>query len=169
MAFHGGLLGVITAMYLYGRSQKLGFFTIADVVACATPIGLGLGRIANFINGELWGRTTDVPWAVIFPKAGPEPRRASQLYEAALEGLLLCILMHLCARSEKIRNRTGTLSGIFLIGYGCARSISEFFREPEVNLGANAVTTWGQILCIPMILYGLYLLLHRRPQVAVQS
>jgi phosphatidylglycerol:prolipoprotein diacylglycerol transferase len=164
MAFHGGLIGVILAMYFYGRSQKLGFFAISDIVACATPIGLGLGRIANFVNGELWGRVTDVPWAVIFPNpaAGGLPRHPSQLYEATLEGLLLFIVMHVASRSQHLRERTGTLSGIFLIGYGCARSISEFFREPEVNLGANAVTTWGQILCVPMILFGLYLLLRRR-------
>lgn len=166
MAFHGGLVGVILAMYLYGRRQKLGFFTIADIVACGTPIGLCLGRIANFINGELWGRITDVPWAVIFPNAGPEPRHPSQLYEALLEGVLLFLLMHVSSRQQWIRERTGTLSGIFLIGYGIARSISEIFREPEVNLGANATTTWGQILCIPMILFGLYLVLHRRQKAA---
>ncbi len=165
MAFHGGLIGVILAMYLYGRSQKLGFFVLADVVACATPIGLCLGRVANFVNGELWGRMTDVPWAVIFPKAGPDPRHPSQLYEALLEGLVLFLVMHFFSRNQAIRERTGTLSGIFLIGYGIARSISEFFREPEVNLGANAVTTWGQILCVPMILFGLYLVLRRRPAV----
>lgn len=168
MAFHGGMLGVFLAIYLYGRSQKLGFFTISDIVACGVPIGLGLGRIANFVNGELWGRVTDVPWAVIFPSAaaGNYPRHPSQLYEAALEGVALFIVMHVCGRSQAIRERTGTLSGIFLIGYGLARSISEFFREPEVNLGADAITTWGQILCIPMILFGLYLVL-RRPKTAV--
>lgn len=164
MAFHGGLIGVILAMYFYSRSQKLGFFVVADIVACATPIGLCLGRIANFINGELWGRVTDVPWAVIFPNpaAGGLPRHPSQLYEAGLEGLALFILMHICSRSQRIREATGTLSGIFLIGYGFARSFSEFFREPEVNLGANAVTTWGQILCIPMILFGIYLVMRGR-------
>ncbi|HVI91440.1 MAG TPA: prolipoprotein diacylglyceryl transferase [Dongiaceae bacterium] len=164
MAFHGGLIGVILAMYFYGRSQKLGFFAVADIVACATPIGLFLGRIANFINGELWGRVTDVPWAMIFPNpaAGGLPRHPSQLYEAGLEGLALFILMHVCSRSQRIRESTGMLSGIFLIGYGLARSFSEFFREPEVNLGANAVTTWGQILCIPMILFGIYLVLRGR-------
>ncbi|MDY0883889.1 prolipoprotein diacylglyceryl transferase [Dongia soli] len=166
MAFHGGLIGVILAMYFYGRRQKLGFFTLSDIVACGTPIGLCLGRIANFINGELWGRITDVPWAVIFPNAGPEPRHPSQLYEALLEGVLLFLLMHVSSRKQWIRERTGTLSGIFLIGYAIARSISEIFREPEVNLGANAATTWGQILCIPMILFGLYLVLHRRQKAA---
>jgi phosphatidylglycerol:prolipoprotein diacylglycerol transferase len=165
MAFHGGLIGVILAMYLYGRSQKLGFFTLADVVACGTPIGLCLGRIANFVNGELWGRVTDVPWAVIFPKAGPDPRHPSQLYEALLEGLMLFLVMHFFSRKQAVRERTGTLSGIFLIGYGIARSVSEIFREPEVNLGANAATTWGQILCIPMIIFGLYLVLRRKPAV----
>jgi phosphatidylglycerol:prolipoprotein diacylglycerol transferase len=171
MAFHGGMLGVFLAIYLYGRSQKLGFFTISDIVACGVPIGLCLGRIANFVNGELWGRVTDVPWAVIFPNpaAGGAPRHPSQLYEAALEGVALFILMHICGRSLAVRERTGTLSGIFLIGYGLARSISEFFREPEVDLGANAVTTWGQILCIPMILFGLYLVLHRRKVTAASQ
>ena len=146
-----------------GRNT-LGFFTLADVVACGTPIGLFLGRLANFINGELWGRVTDVPWAMIFPNpaAGGLPRHPSQLYEAGLEGLALFILMHVCSRSQRIREATGTLSGIFLIGYGFARSFSEFFREPEVNLGANAVTTWGQILCIPMILFGIYLVMRGR-------
>ncbi len=166
MAFHGGLIGVILAMYFYGRSQKLGFFTLSDVVACGTPIGLCLGRIANFVNGELWGRVTDVPWAVIFPKAGPDPRHPSQLYEALLEGLILFLVMHFFSRNKAIRERTGTLSGIFLIGYGFARGFSEIFREPEVNLGANAAVTWGQILCVPMILFGLYLVLRRKSTAA---
>jgi len=152
MAFHGGLIGVILAMFIYSRVKKISFFAIADPIAAATPIGLLLGRIANFINGELWGRVTDVPWGVIFPAAGPEPRHPSQIYEAGLEGVLLFIALFILARRESIRSKIGTLSGAFLIGYAIARIIGEQFREPEV-----ALSTWvtlGQWYSIVMLVVG---------------
>jgi phosphatidylglycerol:prolipoprotein diacylglycerol transferase len=161
MAFHGGLIGVILAMFLYARSKKIPFFAVADPIAAATPIGLLLGRIANFINGELWGRTTDVPWGIIFPGGGPLPRHPSQLYEAVLEGVLLLLAMYLLARRETIRRKIGTLSGAFLIGYAIARTIGEQFREPEVDL--STAITWGQWLSLPMFLYGVYLVWRAKP------
>jgi phosphatidylglycerol:prolipoprotein diacylglycerol transferase len=161
MAFHGGLIGVILAMFIYGRAKKIPFFAIADPIAAATPIGLFLGRIANFINGELWGRTTDMPWGIIFPGGGPEPRHPSQLYEATLEGILLFIALFILARRETIRSKVGTLSGAFLIGYAIARIIGEQFREPEVALSTSI--TWGQWLSVPMFLYGVYLVWRAKP------
>jgi phosphatidylglycerol:prolipoprotein diacylglycerol transferase len=162
MAFHGGLIGVILAMFLYARAKKIPFFAVADPIAAATPIGLFLGRIANFINGELWGRTTDVPWGIIFPKVDQLPRHPSQLYEAALEGLILFLVLFAFARQERVRLKLGMLSGIFLIGYAVARIIGEQFREPEVAL-PNDITTWGQWLSVPMVLYGVYLVWRAKP------
>ena len=161
MAFHGGLIGVILAMYLYARSQKLSFFAFSDVVAASTPIGLFLGRVANFVNGELVGRPTDVPWAMIFPHVDMQPRHPSQLYQAALEGIVLFIFLFWAARQQWIRERLGMMSGLFLIGYAIARSIGEIFREPEVSLGAYNFVTWGQILSLPMFLFGLYLVMRK--------
>ena len=159
MAFHGGLLGVIGAMYLYTKKHGLKFFWLADVAAIVAPVGLFFGRIANFINQELWGRVTDVSWAVIFPRAGPEPRHASQLYEAAMEGLLLFILTFGAYKLYNARQRPGMISGIFLIGYCIARAVGEIFREPEVlTTGLPFNTTWGQWLSVPMALYGAYLI-----------
>ncbi|HEY4162580.1 MAG TPA: prolipoprotein diacylglyceryl transferase [Dongiaceae bacterium] len=164
MAFHGGLIGVILAMFIYGRSKNIRFFAISDLIAAATPIGLLLGRIANFINGELWGRVTDVPWAVVFPNpdSGRLPRHPSQLYEAAMEGLILFLVLFVFARRETVRAKLGMLSGIFLAGYAIARIIGEQFREPEVAL-PNDVTTWGQWLSVPMLLYGAYLIWTAKP------
>ena len=162
MAFHGGLIGVILAMILYTRKAGIPFFALADLAAAATPIGLFLGRIANYINGELVGRVTDVPWAVIFPNVGPEPRHPSQLYEALTEGLLLFIVLAIFAHRQSIRERLGTLSGIFLIGYGIARIFSEIFREPEAFVGSLIATTWGQWLSVPMIAYGAWLVWRGR-------
>jgi phosphatidylglycerol:prolipoprotein diacylglycerol transferase len=163
MAFHGGLIGVILAMFFYGRSKGIRFFAIADLIAAATPIGLLLGRIANFINGELWGRVTDVPWGVIFPNpaAGPFPRHPSQLYEAAMEGAILFLVLFVFARRDTIRAKIGTLSGIFLIGYAIARMVGEQFREPEVAL--STWVTWGQWLSVPMLIYGVYLIWSAKP------
>jgi phosphatidylglycerol:prolipoprotein diacylglycerol transferase len=161
MAFHGGLIGVILAIWLYARSQKLSVFAFSDVVAVSTPIGLFLGRIANFINGELVGRPTDVPWAIIFPQVDMQPRHPSQLYQAGLEGLLLFGFMLWAARQQWMRERLGMLTGLFLMGYAVARSIGEIFREPEVNLGDWSFVTWGQILSVPMFLFGLYLVLRK--------
>jgi phosphatidylglycerol:prolipoprotein diacylglycerol transferase len=165
MAFHGGLIGVILAMFVYSRIKKIPFFAIADPIAAGTPIGLLLGRIANFINGELIGRPADVPWAVIFPRVDALPRHPSQLYEAGLEGVILFIVLFFFARQEKNRRKLGMLSGIFLIGYAIARMIGEQFREPEVIL-PNDVTTWGQWLSVPMLILGIYLVWRAKPVAA---
>lgn len=164
MAFHGGLIGVIVAMWVYARSQRLSFFAFSDLVAPAAPIGLFLGRVANFINGELVGRPTDVPWAMIFPHVDGQPRHPSQLYQAALEGIVLFVILHWAARQESLRTRMGMLSGIFLVGYAVARSIGEMFREPEVDLGSLSFLTWGQILSLPMLVIGLYLVMRKPVQ-----
>ena len=164
MSFHGGLIGVIVAMLLFAHRRQLPFFQLADIVACATPIGLLLGRVANFVNGELFGRPTTVPWAMVFPNGGPEPRHPSQLYEAFLEGLVLFIVLFVVARLGKARRQMGLLSGIFFIGYGVARIVGELFREPDANLSyLVGGTTMGQWLSAPMILLGIVFVLVRRP------
>jgi len=163
MSFHGGALGVIVAIALFCRQRRINFFAFGDIIVCAAPIGLFFGRIANFINSELWGRVTDVPWAMVFPNGGPLPRHPSQLYEAVLEGIVLFIIVNGLERFTRIRERPGALSGVFLIGYGIARIIAEFFREPDAFLGFLAFgLTMGQILSLPFVLVGLVLLL--RPQ-----
>ena len=155
MSFHGGLLGVIAALILFARRFRIPFFDLSDLVACAAPIGLFFGRIANFVNDELWGRPTDVPWAMIFPNAGPEPRHPSQLYEAGTEGILLFALLALLAQHPAIRNRKGLLTGIFLVGYAIARSTCELFREPDSYLGfIVGPISMGQVLSFPMLLGG---------------
>ncbi|MDC0609382.1 prolipoprotein diacylglyceryl transferase [Vibrio sp.] len=157
MSFHGGLLGVITAMFWYARKNGRTFFGVADFVAPLVPFGLGLGRLGNFMNGELWGRVTDVPWAMIFPEAGPLPRHPSQLYELALEGIVLFFILNAFIRKPR---PAGSVSGLFLIGYGIARIIVECFREPDIQLGFFAGgITMGQILSIPMLLAGVALLI----------
>ena len=160
MAFHGGLLGVIIAMYFYSHSQGKGFFSAADLVAPVVPIGLGLGRLGNFINGELWGKISDVPWAMIFPSAEPFglARHPSQLYQFLLEGVLLFII--LWSYSAKPRPRM-SVSGLFLLGYGSFRFLVEFFREPDAHLGYLAFNwlTMGQLLSVPMIVIGLGMML----------
>ena len=158
MSFHGGLLGATLAIILFARHAKVNQWYVADLVACAAPIGLGLGRLANFVNGELWGRPApNVPWAMIFPNGGPEPRHPSQLYQAALEGLVLFIVMHVLWRNEKLRHRPGTLTGAFWVGYGVFRMVGELFREPDAFLGfLIGGMTMGQLLSLPMVLFGLY-------------
>lgn len=167
MAFHGGLLGVIVAMLLFARRHKLPFLALGDMVATVVPLGLLFGRLANFINGELWGRPSDVAWAMVFPHGGPLPRHPSQLYEAVLEGLvLLVVLLVLFYTRPVLRNRHGALGGIFLIGYGAARFTVEFFREPDAFLGLLwAGASMGQLLSLPMIAIGVALLVWalRRP------
>jgi phosphatidylglycerol:prolipoprotein diacylglycerol transferase len=161
MSFHGGMLGVLTAAWLYVRKRNLGFFAFTDVLACVTPIGLCLGRIANFINGELYGRVTDVPWAIVFPRGGDAPRHPSQLYEATLEGLVLFLIMLWLSQKKVLRARPGFLSGAFLTGYGIFRFGLEFFRQPDAQIGFLAGgMTMGQLLCAPMVLFGLYLILR---------
>ncbi|MGM0560384.1 MAG: prolipoprotein diacylglyceryl transferase [Pseudomonadota bacterium] len=162
MAFHGGLLGVIVAILLFERKRGVAFMSLTDIVACAAPIGLFLGRIANFINGELFGRPSDVPWAMAFPGGGPEPRHPSQLYQAGLEGLLLFILLFVLMRFGALKCR-GLLSGTFLAGYGLARFIGEFFRAPDAHLGyLTGGLTMGQLLSLPMLLAGLALVFWAR-------
>jgi phosphatidylglycerol---prolipoprotein diacylglyceryl transferase len=165
MSFHGGVMGVIVSGLIFVKRRGISPLRFADIVACATPIGLLLGRLANFINGELFGRVSDVPWAMIFPHGGPEPRHPSQLYEAALEGLVLFIILALLANKPSIRNRPGTLTGVFLLGYAIARAIVELFRQPDAHLGIlSAGMTMGQWLSIPMILGGIYLILRSRKE-----
>ncbi len=154
MSFHGGLLGVIIAMWLFARSTQKAFFAVGDFVAPLVPIGLAAGRIGNFINGELWGRVTHVPWGMVFPNAGPQPRHPSQLYEFFCEGILLFIILWWF--SAKPRPRMA-VSGLFLLGYGIFRFGLEFFRQPDIQLGFVAFgwMTMGQLLSIPMILFGI--------------
>lgn len=153
MSFHGGLLGVITAMWLYARRTKRTFFNVADFVALLTPLGLGAGRLGNFINHELWGKVTDVPWGMVFPNAGPLARHPSQLYEFSLEGVALFSILWVYARKPR---PTGAVSGLFLLCYGIFRFAVEFVREPDVQLGYLAFgwVTMGQVLSLPMILLG---------------
>lgn len=167
MSFHGGALGVILALFLYTRRHGLSFRGFADRVAVVVPLGLGLGRIANFINGELPGRIAPdwLPWGVIgFPNVGPEPRHPSQLYQAGLEGVItLAIMAYLCSRPA-IRARLGTLSGSFLVCYGIARIIGEFFRQPDPFLGfLFAGATMGQLLSLPMLVAGVLLIVTAKP------
>ncbi|WP_416307954.1 prolipoprotein diacylglyceryl transferase [Neptunicella sp. SCSIO 80796] len=162
MSFHGGLLGVVTAMWLYARKSRSTFLQVGDFIAPLIPIGLGAGRIGNFINAELWGRTTDVPWAIIFPNAGPLPRHPSQLYEFLLEGVVLfCLLWWFSSKPRK----TGAVGGMFLLAYGCFRVFIEFFREPDAQMDGiyGNIITQGQMLSIPMILIGLFLLFRKAP------
>lgn len=156
MSFHGGLLGLTIALVLFCKKYKLPFLVMADLISAVGPIGLFLGRIANFINGELYGRVTDVPWAVIFPYGGNLPRHPSQLYEAFLEGLLLLIILNIAWHLRKIRDVPGRITGIFLLGYGLARILVETVREPEVMGYLWMGTTWGQWLSLPLVIAGLF-------------
>ena len=158
MSFHGGFLGVVLALVLFSRARGLNLLAMFDVAAVVTPIGLLTGRLANFVNGELWGRAApDVPWAFVFPMGGPLPRHPSQLYEAATEGLLLLVLMGLLARRFGFR-RPGLLAGLFVAGYALARIGCEFFREPDAQLGfLLGGVTMGQILSVPMLVAGIAL------------
>ena len=154
MAFHGGLIGVVVAIWLFARREKVLALTIADICAVVVPIGLFFGRIANFIKPELWGRPTDVPWAMVFPGVDDLPRHPSQLYEAGLEGLVLLVILASVVRAGGLR-RPGFSAGIFGIGYGLARIVSEFFREPDPQLEALAHgLTMGMVLSVPLILIG---------------
>ncbi len=158
MSFHGGLLGVVAALALFARKHNSDLLTIGDFIAPLVPIGLGLGRVANFINGELWGRTTDVPWAMVFPTGGPLPRHPSQLYEFVLEGVLLFAI--LWWYSSKLRPK-GAVGGLFLVCYGLFRFVVEYFREPDAHLGLYSFgLSQGQLLCLPMIVLGGYLIIR---------
>lgn len=158
MSFHGGAAGVIIAYALFARKYGLSYLSLMDKIVCAVPIGLFLGRLANFINGELYGRHSDVPWAMAFPRGGPDARHPSQLYEAALEGLALFALLYVLQRYTGAMKRHGLLGGVFLIGYGLSRIVAECFREPDVQIGfLMGGVTMGQILSVPMVLAGLWL------------
>lgn len=163
MSFHGGLIGVIVAIAIFSWRRGFSPLALSDLVAAAAPIGLFFGRIANFVNGELFGRVADVPWAVVFPRGGEQPRHPSQLYEAFLEGLVLFALLAILAHRPGMRARVGLLTGFFLVGYGFSRIFVEFFREPDAQLGfILGPITMGQILSAPMILLGLYLMVRAR-------
>ncbi len=157
MSFHGGLLGVIFAIFIFARKTQKSFLMVGDFVAPLVPIGLGMGRLGNFINAELWGRETDVPWAMVFPTDQLQlPRHPSQLYEFALEGVVLFAILYIISRKTQ---RLGLASGVFLIGYGIFRSFVEFFREPDAHLGLYfSFISKGQILSIPMILGGIFII-----------
>lgn len=157
MSFHGGLIGVILAMLYFGRKTQRAFFTVADFIAPVVPIGLGAGRIGNFINQELWGSVTTVPWGMVFKTGGPLPRHPSQLYEFALEGVVLFLILWLYGRKPR---PMAAMSGLFLVCYGVFRFLVEFVREPDAQLGYLAFNwvTMGQVLSLPMILFGGWLM-----------
>lgn len=159
MSFHGGLVGVVAALYLFSRKVKLSFWQVADFVAPVAPVGLFFGRIGNFINQELWGKVTDLPWGMVFTNGGPEPRHPSMVYEAILEGLVLFCILWVVAR--KVRP-IGVLSGLFLLGYSVSRIIVEFVRVPDAHLKYLFFdwVTMGQLLSIPMLLLGVFLVLR---------
>ena len=156
MSFHGGLLGVLIALWVFARRTQRSFLEVGDFVAPLCPIGFGAGRIGNFINQELWGRVTDAPWAMVFPIAGPDSRHPSQLYEAFLEGVLLFLIIWFYSRRPRLM---GSVSGLFLFSYGFVRFLAEFYREPDVHLGPVAFgwISMGQALSIPMIFGGIAL------------
>ena len=161
MAFHGGFLGVLVAMALWARKSGRTFFQVTDFIAPLVPLGLMAGRIGNFINGELWGRVADasLPWAMVFPHVDPLPRHPSPLYQAAGEGLLLFLLLWWFSAR---RRAVGAVSGMFLIGYGVLRFLAEYFREPDHGIfGLSYTVSMGQWLSLPMILFGLWLLLKK--------
>jgi phosphatidylglycerol:prolipoprotein diacylglycerol transferase len=164
MSFHGGALGVTTAIVLFTRLRRLPIFAFSDIICAAIPIGLFFGRIANFINGELFGRATNVPWAMVFPGGGPVPRHPSQLYEAFSEGIVLFLVLFAAERSG-VRRQPGVLTGMFLALYACARMSGELFRQPDVQLGYLVLgTTMGQLLSIPLLVAGIVLIIWARRQ-----
>ena len=159
MSFHGGAAGTSVAMFYLAWKNKLSVLRVHDYVSCVVPIGLFLGRLANFVNGELWGRPTDVPWAVAFPDGDPIGRHPSQLYEAGLEGILLFTVLGLLFWRTDARYKPGLLTGVFVLGYGLCRFIVEFFRQPDAGLeNLSWGLTMGQTLTLPMILAGLFLI-----------
>jgi phosphatidylglycerol:prolipoprotein diacylglycerol transferase len=154
MSFHGGFTGCVVAVVLFARWRRISILSLGDLTCAVAPIGLLLGRIANFINGELWGRPSDVPWAMVFPNGGPLPRHPSQLYEASLEGLLLLAVLWLAIRAGALR-RPGLVIGVFAVGYSIARTVCEFFREPDAQLGYLwGGLTMGMLLSVPLLLTG---------------
>jgi phosphatidylglycerol:prolipoprotein diacylglycerol transferase len=169
MSFHGGFLGCVFAVIAFARYRGIAILPLGDIVCAVAPIGLFLGRLANFINAELWGRTTDVPWAFVFPGAGPIPRHPSQLYEAALEGIVLFIVLAVMMRAGALK-RPGTILGAFCLGYGLARTFCEFFREPDQQLGFLwGGLTMGMLLSLPLMIAGILLIVAARRTKALQQ
>jgi phosphatidylglycerol:prolipoprotein diacylglycerol transferase len=159
MSFHGGTLGVLVAVIAFARVNKLDMFRLGDVICAAAPIGLFFGRIANFINGELWGRVTTAPWGMVFPYGGPLPRHPSQLYEAALEGIVLFLVLRWATHGAKLLNRRGVVAGLFFLGYGLARVALENVRQPDEGMPNFPLgLTMGMILSLPMVLGGAWLI-----------
>jgi phosphatidylglycerol---prolipoprotein diacylglyceryl transferase len=160
MSFHGGAIGVVLATLLFTRLRKIDFLRLGDILVCAVPIGLFLGRLANFVNGELYGRPTDVGWAMVFPTDPTRlPRHPSQLYEAALEGAVLFVILYVLQRHTRARQYRGFLSGVFLAGYALARIAAELFRQPDQQLGyLLGGLTMGQLLSIPVLIVGIWLI-----------
>ncbi len=170
MSFHGGALGTLIGLGIFAWRQNISILAMFDLVSAAAPIGLFFGRIANFINSELWGRVTDEPWGVIFPNGGPAARHPSQLYEAALEGLVLFILLRILSHHFDAFKRPGTIWGSFIASYGVARVFVEFFREPDIQLGYlyGGWLTMGMVLSIPMIIIGL-LIVWQAPRLSAHN
>jgi len=165
MSFHGGLIGSIIAMILFARKNAIPVWSMFDIIAAVVPLGLFFGRIANFINGELWGRLSSAPWAIVFPTGGPFARHPSQLYEAGLEGIVLLSLLAILIFGFKALRTPGLVSGVFVIGYGFSRIFVEFFREPDAQVGYLLGTNWltmGMVLSSPMVLIGLWAVLRAR-------
>ena len=163
MSFHGGMAGVAIATAWFCRRNGIPLLGFSDRIAVVAPVGLFLGRIANFINGELWGRVApaDLPWAMVFPHAGPLPRHPSQLYQAALEGLMIFVVLQVLVRIDGLRERAGLLTGVFLMDYAIARIVGEMFREPDAFLGFLVYgSTMGQLLSLPMLAAGLVLIIR---------
>ena len=165
MSFHGGLLGTIVAMILFARNRGIVVWSLFDVVAASAPIGLFLGRIANFVNGELWGKVSDVPWAVVFPTGGPLPRHPSQLYEAVLEGPVLFLLLAVMIWKYGQLRSPRAVGGAFIAGYGVSRIAVEFVREPDVHIGYlfGGWLTMGMVLSVPMVLIGVIAMISAKP------
>ena len=169
MSFHGGFTGCVVAVVLFARKRSIPVLSLGDITCAVGPIGLLLGRIANFINGELWGRPADVPWAMVFPGGGPLPRHPSQLYEATLEGLVLLAVLALLIRMGALK-RPGLIVGSFACFYAIARSTCEFFREPDAQLGFLwGGATMGQLLSIPLFIAGLGFIIYALKHPALRS
>jgi len=164
MSFHGGLLGVLIALLWFAKKKNTQFFVVSDLVAPLVPFGLAFGRLGNFINGELWGRPTDLPWAMIFPLVDSVPRHPSQIYQLLGEGVLLGVVLWIYASKPR---RVGQISGLFLLGYGLCRFLAEYAREPDAFLGLLGLgLSMGQWLCVPMIVFGIYLMQCRSETLA---
>ena len=160
MSFHGGLLGVIISIFFYSKKTNTNFFKYSDIISCVAPIGIFLGRMSNFINGELYGKISTLPWAVIFPNDGPTPRHPSQIYEAILEGLILFIIINYFALKKKLLLKPGYVSGLFLIFYSILRIFVEIFREPDAHLGLLFnYFSLGVLLSIVSLIVGLLVIL----------